>query len=170
MLWIDLASILVVVAFAYRGAQRGAIWQLAGILAVALAVYLSSRWIAQIQDAFPPEISQTFRPLLAAILLYSTVSFVVYLIARKTRLWFENLRFLEFDRHWGAIFGAAKGAVIVLLVIIGVAVAFPSFRPLLLESKVGCLARSVVGELGRLLPDEIGGAVSSAFTFADDVE
>ena len=163
MNWIDGISIIAIVVFAIRGAMRGAIWQLAAVATVALAIAVTSQLAPVVQDQLPEAIEPQYRPWVAMGAIYLGLSFVVFLGARILRGWFEKARFVEFDRHWGAIIGAVKGVLIVLAVAVLVAVFIPTTRSLLRESRTGIVAKFCAQTVAPMLPDWARRAIETAF-------
>ncbi len=162
-MWCDLGAIAVIGWFAWKGASRGAVWQLAAVAAVGLCVLFASQLGPLVERWLPESVAPSMRHSVSIGVVYLGISLVTFLVARKVRLWFEKSRFVEFDRHWGAILGATKGLLAVLAVVAGVAAIAPPFRSAIQESRTGMVAKMVSQFLGPMLPDSIGKPLAEAF-------
>lgn len=161
--WIDVIALMVILVSTYRGAQRGAIWQLAALATVVVVAFLTSRLAPLVQVLLPDEVEGRFKPWIAVFILYAGTSFAIYLLARKLRLWFERARFAEFDRHWGAILGCSKGVLFVLVAAVVAIVAAPSWRPVMMRSRTGELAKMASFATATLLPGWMAVPVVESF-------
>lgn len=162
-MWCDIGAIVVILWFAYRGASRGAVWQLAALAAVGLCVLFAGQLRPLVDGVLPEQVTLAMRPWVSIAVVYLGISLVTFLIARKVRLWFEASRFVEFDRHWGAILGAAKGLLFVLVLVAGVVGFVPPLRSVIRESKTGMVAK-LASQIARpMLPDSVGKTLDEAF-------
>lgn len=152
-MWYDAVSIVVILLTAWRGASRGAVWQLAVAGSLVLCVLLAGRISPMIEAMLPLE--GELRKWVALGLLYLAISLVTFLVARKLRLWLERVKFIEYDRHVGGLLGAAKGAVVVLVLTSLLAVIVPSLRGAIRDSIAGTSTVWTVRVLGPLLPPRV---------------
>ncbi len=163
MNWIDGVAIAVVVYCGIKGASRGAVWQLAAVATLVLAAVFTARLAPLVEERLPETIDVQLRPWVAIGLVYLGLSFFVYLLAGRIRAWFEKARFLEFDRHWGAIIGAVKGTLIVITAVALVAITVPKARVDIRRSRSGVVAKFAVEKLLPLMPDWVSEPAKSAF-------
>ncbi len=154
-MWYDIGALVVVLVFAWKGANRGAIWQLATIASIGLCIFFAAQLSPRVEEHLPQNIDPAIRHWAAIGVVYLGLSFVTFLIARKLRLWFEKIRFVEFDRHWGAILGAAKGALVVLAATIIAIIAQPAFQPAILESTTGKVSLYAANQAPLVLPPDL---------------
>lgn len=162
-MWCDIGAIAVILWFAYRGASRGAVWQLAALASVGLCVLFAGQLRPLVEGILPEQVTPAMRPSVSIAIVYLGISLLTFLVARKVRLWFEKSRFVEFDRHWGAILGAAKGLLAVLVVVAGIVGLVPPLRSVIRESKTGMVAK-LASQIARpMLPDSVGKALDEAF-------
>ena len=92
-----------------RGAAKGVAWQLAGIGALVLCFMFAtplSLSLAPMIKLAPP-----LNRWVAMLGIYLVFSFGTFAIARGFRGALEKAKFVEFDRHLGALFGLFKGGL-----------------------------------------------------------
>lgn len=159
-MWYDALSILVILVFAWKGAARGAIWQLAVIGSIGLCILLAGHLTPQIEPHIPLE--DPLRHWAAIGLVYLGLSLIVFLVARHLRNWIEKARFVEYDRHWGTILGVAKGIILMLVVTGLLAVLAPSSREMLRTSFTGQSTRVAVEYASPLLPARVADGLLQA--------
>jgi uncharacterized membrane protein required for colicin V production len=152
-MWYDALSVVVILVFAWKGAARGAIWQLAVIGSVGLCILLAGHLTPEIEPHIPLE--EPLRHWAAVGIVYLGLSLVVFLAARQLRGWIEKAEFVEYDRHWGAILGLSKGIALMLVVTCLLAVLAPSSRTMLRKSYTGYSARIGVEYAAPLLPAKV---------------
>ena len=98
-MWYDALSVVVILVFAWKGAARGAIWQLAVIGSVGLCILLAGHLTPEIEPHIPLE--APLRHWAAVGIVYLGLSLVVFLAARQLRGGVEKAEFVENDRQWG---------------------------------------------------------------------
>lgn len=160
-MWYDTLTAVVLLLFAWRGASRGAIWQLAVVGSVVLCSVLAGQFVPQIEEHLP--LRDPFRNWAAIGLLYLVLSLITFLLARYLRLKMEEKRFEEYDRHWGAILGIIKGIGLSLLVSSSAVVLVPDARPAIRSSHSGQVARRALDLFGPVLPSKLTAGLRSAF-------
>lgn len=164
-MWYDVGALVVVLIFAWKGANKGAIWQLATIASIGLCIFFAAQLSPAVEKRLPETLDPVVRHWASIGAVYLGLSFVTFLVARKLRLWFEKIRFVEFDRHWGAILGAAKGAIAVLCSTIAIAVAQPATQPTIRESTTGNLALNAARHSNLVLPADLADPIIRALQF-----
>ncbi len=152
-MWYDAIVICILLFATIRGAMKGLVWQLAviaslvfcfvfaGSMSLALAPYIGvepplNRWIAMFA-------------------LYAIFSFVAFGAARLIREWLDAVKFTEYDRHLGAVFGFVKGAVFALFVTFFTVTLSANFREHALHSQSGRAAAIVMDRLHPVMPVEL---------------
>lgn len=163
MNWIDGVATAVIVICAFKGANRGAVWQLAAVATLIFAAAFTTRLAPFVVEQLPETVDPQIRPWVAIGIVYLGLSFGVYLIASRIRVWFEKARFVEFDRHWGAILGAIKGALIVIATILVTAITLPRSRDEIRRSGSGAITKFSVERLLPLMPKWASDVAGSAF-------
>lgn len=152
-MWYDALSVLVILLFAWRGAARGAIWQLAVIGSIALCLLFAGSLTPAIESHIPLE--EPLRHWAAIALVYLGLSLVVFVVSRHLKGWIEKIEFEEYDRHWGAILGVVKGIALMLTVTGLLAILAPSSRKMLRASYAGQATRVAVEYTAPLLPTRV---------------
>jgi len=159
-MWYDVFSIAVILILAWKGAARGAIWQLAAIASLGLCILLAGHLTPRIEPYLPLE--APFRYWMAIGLVYLGMSLIAFLVARVLRAWVEKIAFVEYDRHWGTILGVAKGLTLMLVLTSLLVLKIPQTRETLRESCTGRITRIVVEYTGQLLPADVAAGLLHA--------
>jgi len=159
-MWVDAAAVLLILISAWKGAARGAVWQLAVIGSIVACILVAGELAPHVEAELP--FDQPLKHWVAVGAVYAGVSLVVFLIARLLRGWLEKVRFIEYDRHWGAILGAVKGGAIVLVLTGTLLILAPSTHEMIRESVTGAVADRVVKHAAPLLPPRLVFALQRA--------
>jgi len=161
--WIDGVAVAVIATCAFKGANRGAVWQLAAVATLVLAAVFTAQLTPYVVAQLPESVDPDIRPWVAIGVVYLGLSFVVYLLAGRVRAWFEKSRFVEFDRHWGAILGAIKGGAIVMAIVLVVEITLPRSRSEIRRSRCGAVTKFSVERLLPLMPEWVSEMAGAAF-------
>ena len=159
-MWYDLFSVAVILFLAWKGAARGAIWQLAVIGSIGLCLLLAGHLTPYIEPRIP--LDQPFRSWAAIAAVYLAMSLCAFLVARVLRAWVEKVSFVEYDRHWGTILGVGKGFTLMLVLTSVMALKVPQTRDTLRDSYTGKITRIAVQYTGSLLPGDVAAALLHA--------
>lgn len=161
VMWYDAFCVLVIGLLAWRGAARGAVWQ----LAVVGAIVLCAVFAGQLTPVLTPHIplDETFRHWVAVGIVYLALSLVTFLAARHLRSWLEKVKFVEYDRHWGAILGLVKGGALVLVLTCLLVILAPQSRDPIRNSWTGHATQLVIGRVEHLLPPRAAMELKNAF-------
>ena len=152
-MWFDALVLGALVMFAWRGASKGVVWQLATIAAILLCFVFAetlSLAIAPLITVKPP-----LNRWIAMFALYIGFSFLSFAVARQVRDWIEKAQFVEYDRHLGALLGLVKGTVICLLITFFTVTLSESMRQQVLTSYSGKAAAIVMDRLHPVMPAEL---------------
>lgn len=160
-MWYDAFVLLVLILFTWRGAARGAVWQLAVIGAIVLCVVFAGQLTPILEPHIP--LQDPFRHWAAVSVVYLALSLVTFLTARQLRAWLEKVKFVEYDRHWGAILGLVKGGGLVLALTCILLILLPQSRPPIRDSWTGHATQMVVSHVGHLLPQKLVLGLKNAF-------
>ena len=152
-MWYDIFSVAVILFLAWKGAARGAIWQLAVLASIGLCILLAGHLTPEIEPYLP--LQQPLRYWIAVGLVYLAMSLVTFLAARVLRAWVEKVAFVEYDRHWGTILGVTKGVTLMLVLTSLLVLRVPETQDTLRNSYTGKATRLVVVYAGQLLPANV---------------
>lgn len=152
---LDWGLLAVVCISLVLGAWRGLVFEVLSLAGWALA-FVVARWFAEAAGAMIPwgEAQAPWRPVAGFVLLFIAVVFACGLLAALARRLMAAAGLRPADRALGALFGAARGLVL-LLVIVWAA----GFTPLPAEpwwqaSRVVPALQGVLQGLGPVLPRE----------------
>ncbi len=159
-MWFDILSLLILIVAAYRGAARGAVWQLAVIGAVILCIVFASQLSPHIEPHIP--LHEPVRHWVTLAVIYALMSLVAFMVARYVRGWLEKVKFIEYDRHWGAILGLVKGAAFVIVATCFIAVMLENLRPVVHESTTGKIVRYIVESTAPMMPAKVAYGLTQA--------
>lgn len=155
-MWYDLVILAVLVFATIRGAMKGIVWQLAVIAAIVLCFVFSG----SLSLAIAPHlgIDPPLNRWVAMFGLYVVFAFVSFGIARWLKTWIEKLKFVELDRHLGAVFGLIKGATIALVLtffVVTLGDRAPGLRDTVFHSWSGQAAAIIMDRLHPVMPNEL---------------
>lgn len=146
---------------AKRGARVGFAWQAAALASLAggtaAAIALSENWAAFFGAPSIP------RRLIAGSAIFVLVSLAVHLGALLYRRSLERWGFLPWDRYLGAVLGAAQGAILTVVLVLGLAACIPSLRSPIQRTYSGQLAARAAEALEPACPAEIRDILRSRF-------
>lgn len=167
-MYYDLVMLAIVAYTTIRGAAKGMAWQLAAIAALVLCFGFAAPASVAVAPAIP--FDAPLNRWVAMLAIYLAFSFVCFGLARMWRGWLEALKFEEYDRHLGALFGMLKGAVICLVITFFTVCIAPSARNSVLSSRSGSIAGTVLDQLAVVMPAELGRALAPYLKRYDEAE
>lgn len=152
-MWFDALILCILVFATIRGAMKGIVWQLAVIASLVFCFFFAGG----LSLALAPHIGvqPPLNRWIAMFILYAVFSFLAFGAARLVRDWIEEVRFVEFDRHLGAVLGFVKGAIFCLFVTFFAVTLSEKFRDEVLESQSGRVAAIVMDRLHPVMPEEL---------------
>lgn len=136
-----------------RGAMKGIVWQLAAIAALVLCFVFAaplSAIVAPVIGIEPP-----LGRWVAMLVIYLGFSFVCFAAARGLRGMIERMKFEEYDRHVGALFGFIKGAVFCLVLMF--------FLVTISESAGNAIRGTMSGRAAAVIMDRLHPVMSKGF-------
>lgn len=149
----DLVVAAILLFTTIRGAAKGVAWQLAGIGALVLCFLFAtplSLSIAPMIKLAPP-----LNRWVAMLGIYLVFSFGTFTVARGFREALEKAKFVEFDRHLGALFGLAKGAIFVLVATFFMVAMSAQARQFVLTTYTGYAAAHIMDAIDPIMPNEL---------------
>ncbi len=149
-MWYDILVLAILIFFTVRGAARGMVWQLAGIVGIVLCFVF-----ADAISAFAGPYVQLEPPLNNWVILfgaYIAFTFVAFILAGRIEEYLTRVKLKEFDRHLGAVFGFVKGVVLCLIMTFLVVTVSEDARVALKQSRSGIAAARIVKVVHPYLP------------------
>lgn len=152
----DAIMLVVVIGITIQGAWRGMIWQIAPIVSLVLGYIVAYPMSITAAPYFgQPPLNQLW----AMIVIYAAVSLAVYLFMRSLRDSFDRLKLTEFDRHLGGLLGFIKGALIAIVITVGLISISPQAREVILKSESSTIAARTVNTISPILPDAVNALI-----------
>ncbi len=138
---------------AWRGASKGILWQLASIAGIVVCFVFAET----VSIAVSPYlgIDAPLNRWVAIFGLYVVSSLVCFGIARGLRGGLEKISFDGVDRHFGMIFGAIKGAILVMVVTFFAVTLREDTREMVFHSNSGYYIAILFQNIEPVLPEEL---------------
>jgi membrane protein required for colicin V production len=152
-MWYDAIIAVLLVFCTIRGAAKGFAWQVATIGALAICFFFAQS--ASLALAPMIKLDPPLNRWVAMFILYMGASFVSFGAARAMRKTLENMQFVEYDKHLGAIFGFVKGIAFGLVLTFFAVTLSESLRANVLASYSGHAAGEIMAAIHPVLPDEL---------------
>ncbi len=150
----DLLMLIVLAMATIFGAIKGFAWQVASLASVIVSYIVAYRFrfeVAEMIQAQPP-----WNLFLAMLILYVGTSFVIWVAFRLLSGMIDRVRLKEFDRHLGAAFGLAKGAIYCLLItMFAMSLLGQNQRRAICQSRSGYYISTALDRGVGILPKEI---------------
>ena len=152
-MWFDILTLVVIGYSTIRGAKKGIVWQLA-IIGALIACFAFSEPLSLLLAPTLP-VDPPLNRWLAMLGIYLGFAFASFAVARTLRSWIEAWKFVEYDRHVGAIFGFIKGGVFCLVLTFFVVMLSDQLRLEILNSHSGYAAAIIMDRLHPVMPAEL---------------
>ena len=152
-MWYDLLIVAILVITAARGAMKGFVWQLAAIGSLVLCFLFATPLSLALAPAIG--VDPPLNRWIALLVIYSLFAAVAFGAARMLREGIEKAKFVEYDRHLGAVFGLLKGVVISLVLTFFAVTLSDTARAHIMESKSGYAAAIIMDGLHPVMPAEL---------------
>jgi membrane protein required for colicin V production len=150
----DVLMLLVLVAAVVWGAWKGLAWQVASIASLVLSYFVALNFrapLAGMIDASPP-----WNIFAAMLILFLGTGLVVWVGFNLVSELIERVKLKEFDRQLGALFGAAKGVLLcVLVTLFSVTLLGDSQRQAICNSQSGYYIAVLLDRADALIPQEL---------------
>jgi membrane protein required for colicin V production len=155
----DVLMLIVLVLAIAWGAWKGLAWQIASIASIVLSYFVALRLrqpLGGIINAAPP-----WNVFLAMLILFLGTGLVVWIGFNLVSEFIERVKLKEFDRQLGAIFGAAKGILLcVLVTLFSVALLGDAQRQAICNSKSGYYIAVLLDRADMVIPRELHGVLA----------
>ena len=165
-MWYDACMLAILAYTTIRGAAKGMAWQVAAIAALVLCFLFAtplSLVVAPMIRLEPP-----LNRWVAMLVIYLAFSFGCFAAARMLRSWLEALKFEEYDRHLGALFGFVKGAMICLVITFFSVCLSETARATILETRTGRISGQILDQLAVVMPAELDKVLAPYLRKFDD--
>ncbi len=166
--WVDIVAIIVVSLFFFHGVTKGFTLQLVGIVLLALSLIAATllsesagAWIrtTNMLENLPEKTAHY----LSFLVIFITALAIGSVIANLMKSVFEKASVVPYDRLFGGVLGGLKGALLIMVVVIGLVNLFydqEEERPMglvsdVVESRSASATRWTAEKLGILLPKEL---------------
>lgn len=150
----DIIMLAVIVGAILFGAWKGLAWQLASFAAIVLSYIVALNFrepVSRLIAAKPP-----WNVFLAMLILYLGTSLAVWITFRFVRDFIDRVKLKEFDRHTGAVLGAAKGVILcVIITLFSVALLGEEQKRAVCQSNSGYYISLLIDKVHVAMPDEI---------------
>ena len=152
-MWFDIVILAILAYATIRGAMKGIVWQLAAISALVLCFAFAESFSIGLMPylALQPPLNRW----VAMLICYLLFSFASFAAARRLRNWIEKAKFVEYDRHVGAIFGFLKGVTFCLVLSFFMVTLSTSARGMVLKTYSGRAAAVIMDRLHPVMPAEL---------------
>lgn len=156
---VDIAVIVLLLVSAGMGYWTGFVWQLIRILSVAISIWVSWVYHPVIAGLLGARLSGPAARVTSALGVFVVCLLACYLLAFLFRRVINTLRRESPARVLGAVFGLAKGALLIGVIAFGILQYAGEDNPLRVHvarsAGARCLARSV-GAVLQVLPGRVG--------------
>ena len=150
----DIFMLIVLAAAILWGAWKGLAWQVASLASIALSYFVALNFrqhLAGVINASPP-----WNMFLAMLILFLGTGLVVWIGFNLVSELIERVKLKEFDRQLGALFGAAKGVLLcVIVTLFSVALLGDSQRQAICNSKSGYYIAVLLDRADAVIPSEL---------------
>jgi uncharacterized membrane protein required for colicin V production len=152
-MWYDLLMLAILGFTTIRGAAKGMAWQLAAIAALVLCFAFATPLSLVVAPAI--NLDPPLNRWVAMLGIYLAFSFGCFSIARLLRGWLEAVKFTEYDRHLGALFGFVKGATLCLVITFFAVCLSETACHAIMKTRSGYVAGEVLEQLAIVMPVEL---------------
>src|SRR4051812_6330862 len=150
----DIFMLIVLALAIVWGAWKGLAWQIASIASIALSYMVALNFrqpLAGIINASPP-----WNIFSSMLILFLGTGLIVWIGFNLVSEVIERVKLKEFDRQLGAIFGAAKGVILcVLITLFSVALLGDDQRRAICSSKSGYYIAILIDRADMMIPREL---------------
>jgi membrane protein required for colicin V production len=150
----DIFMLIVLAAAIVWGAWKGLAWQIASLASIVLSYFVALNFrqpLAAVINASPP-----WNVFLAMLILFLGTGLVVWVGFNLVSEMIERVKLKEFDRQLGALFGAAKGVLLcVIVTLFSVALLGDSQRQAICNSKSGYYIAVLLDRADAVIPSEL---------------
>lgn len=162
----DIIMILVLAGAVLFGFWKGLAWQIASIAAIVvsyIASYTFRGAIAGFIQVDPP-----WNQILAMLGIYLGTSLVVWIAYRFVKSTIDKAKMKDYDRHTGAVLGAAKGALLCMVItLFSVTLLGDSVKSHIVHSYSGAIIARSLDSIHFAMPEEVHQVIHPALERLD---
>ena len=151
----DLLMIGILVLATAWGAWKGVAWQIASLASLVASYFLALKFSDQLATLIsqPPP----WNKFLAMLGIYLGTSLVIWIAFRFVKETIELVKLREFDRQVGALFGAAKGVLLCVIITFFVVTLPPpmNYKVNVLKSRSGYYIAVLLQRSETIMPAEL---------------
>ena len=150
----DIVMLIVFAAAVLFGLWKGLAWQVASLAAVFVSYFVAMEFRGQLAPLIKAQ--EPWNRFAAMLILYLGTSLLIWLAYGYVRRTIEKAKLRTFDRQAGAILGAAKGAVLCMLVtLFSVTLLGDQARDAIVQSRSGGWIAGAISRMDAIMPDEL---------------
>ena len=151
----DLIMIAVLVAATLWGAWKGVAWQIASLASLIASYFLALKFSDQLATYIKQD--PPWNKFLAMLGIYLGTSLVIWIAFRFVKETIDLVKLREFDRQVGALFGAAKGVLLCVIITFFVVTLPPpmNYKDNVLKSRSGYYIAVLLHRSETIMPAEL---------------
>jgi membrane protein required for colicin V production len=171
MSWLDILLAIVLILSVIVSIRQGLIKEATSLIGLIVALLIASKLYGAAAEALSDKIGSG--PLLATA-AFALVFLIVYLgILLLGHVLSKSLKILKMqwlDRLLGSLFGAARGVLLLVFILITLLLILPTSQPssILQKSYAFGMAEPVIRMVGHLLPESVGREIEKRDSFHRD--
>ena len=154
----DILMVIVLVVATVWGLWKGLAWQLASLSSIVLSCFVAFQFRQPVAQFLTQQldVSQPWNVFLAMLILYLGTSMLVWVVFRYVRAFVDRVKLKEFDHQIGAIFGAAKGVVLcVIITYFAVTLVGEPQKKMIIDSRSGYYIAKLLDKSHGIMPQEL---------------
>ncbi|MBU1699977.1 MAG: CvpA family protein [Candidatus Eisenbacteria bacterium] len=168
MNWLDVVLSIIFILSIIVSVRQGLIKEATSLIGLVLALLIASKLFQSVAESLADKIGSG--PLLAMaafILVFLIVYLGVLLLGHVLSKSLKILKMQWLDRLLGSVFGAARGILLLVFILITLLLILPSSHPspILQSSFAYSYAEPVIRLVGHLLPSSVGDEIEDRDTF-----
>lgn len=149
----DLVMIGILAGAALLGYFKGFVWQLAWIAGIAVSAFAAFRFGGVAAPFFGQQ--APWNRLAAMLAIYAASSIGVWLVFRLISSAITAVHLSSFDHQLGLVFGAAKGALLCIIVTFFAVTLAPAYRDQIVNSRSGRIVAELIVKADAVLPKDV---------------
>ena len=147
----DVLMLVVLVGATVFGGMKGMAWQIASVASLGVSYLVSLKFSERLAPLFGEQ--APWNRFLAMLVLFLGTSLAIWVAFRFVARFIERVKLKEFDRQVGGLFGAAKGALLCIVVTFFAVGLSEEVREHILTSRSGHYIAVFLDKAEPVLPD-----------------